>query len=174
MNLRLVVLVLVSLIAGCQQKTPEERAIAEVERLEGDVKKDGRLPGMPVIAVILTRSRVTDGELQVVKSFPQLRSLDLRETRISDGGLDHLKNLKKLQELYLDRTQITDKGLARLEGLKELRKLSLNNTSISDFGLESLKGLKKLEELSIRETPGISEKTADMFRDSLKDVRVIR
>jgi Leucine-rich repeat (LRR) protein len=172
MNLRLVGLVLVSLIAGCHQPTREEQAIAEVERLGGDVKKDGRVAGMPVTSVNLAGSKVTDGELQVVKRFPQLQSLDLRETRISDRGLEHLEKMTKLQELYLDRTPITDLGLAHLQGLKELRKLTLTDTRISDFGLESLKGLTKLAEVSLKETK-VSEKAADRLREQLPDVKVI-
>ncbi len=173
MILRLVGLVLVSLIAGCHQATPEERAVTEVERLGGQVRKDGRLPGMPVTTVILAGSKVTDGELQVVKSFPQLRSLDLRETRISDRGLLQLEKLSKLEELNLERTQITDGGLPSLNKLKELRKLNLNRTRVSDFGLESLKELTKLEELSVKDTD-VSENRAQRFSEQLPKVNVIR
>jgi hypothetical protein len=173
MTLRLVGLVLVSLIAGCHQATPEERAVTEVERLGGQVRKDGRLPGMPVTTVILAGGKVTDGELQVVKSFPQLRSLDLRELHISDRGLEHLAKLTKLEELNLEGTRITDLGLAHLAKLKELRKLNLNKTRVSDFGLESLKELTNLEELSVKETD-VSENGAQRFSELRPKVNVVR
>lgn len=172
-RLRLVCLALILLTTGCHQKTGEERAIAEVERLGGKVRKDGRLPGTPVTAVQLAEGRVTDAELQVVKSFPQLRNLDLRRTQVTDKGLAHLERLTKLQELYLDSTRLTDAGLGRLEGLKELRKLSLNDTEITDLGLGFLKELTNLEELSLRQTK-VSEKGAQRLRESLPKADIRR
>ncbi|HEY1343150.1 MAG TPA: hypothetical protein VGF59_37085 [Bryobacteraceae bacterium] len=173
MGLRLVCLALILLTTGCHQQTGEERAIAEVERLGGKVRKDGQLPGTPVTRVQLTEGRVTDAELQVVKSFPQLRSLDLRRTPVTDKGMVHLERLTKLQELYLDSTRITDAGLGRLEGLKELRKLTLSDTEVSDLGLGFLNGLNDLEELSLTRTK-VTEKGVQRLRESLPKVDIRR
>jgi hypothetical protein len=142
----------VFLTIGCHQPTGEERARAEVERIGGDVLRDGQMPGTPVVKVLLSGSRVTDGELSVLANFPQLRFLDLRKTAITNRGLIHLERLTKLQQLYLDSTLINDAGLSHLEGLTELRKLSLSETRITDLGLGFLKGLPNLEDVNLRET----------------------
>jgi hypothetical protein len=173
MYLRLACLLLLSPIAGCQQQTAEEQAAADIERLGGSVRKDGQLPGMPVITVSLVQSRVSDGELTVLKRFPQLRNLDLRNTKITDKGLEHLEGLTKLQELRLDWTPITDDGLIHLEDLKELRKLSLNNTRIGDTGLVSLQKLTNLEQVSLRGTQ-VTQKYVERLREALPKADVMR
>lgn len=147
----LIALTLLFAAVGCHQPTAEERARAEIERLGGEVRRDGQLPGTPVVTVLLSRTRVIDGELPLLASFPQLRTLDLRGTRISDKGLAHLERLTTLQQLYLDAMPITDAGLTHLEGLKELRRLSLRGTQITDLGLGFLTGLTNLEEVNLKE-----------------------
>lgn len=174
MRLRCGLLVFVfSLLAGCHQPTAEERAVAEVERLGGEVRRDGKVPGMPVTAVNLAEGRVTDGQLEVVKRFPQLRSLDLRKTPITDKGLVHLEKLTKLEELRLDSTPITDSGLSHLEGLKELRKVTLNDTQVGDIGLGFLENLPKLEQISVKMT-NVTEKRAELLRKTKRKLEIIR
>jgi hypothetical protein len=144
-------LLLVSLAFGCQQSS-DERAIAEVIRMGGEVKKDGTQPGLPVTEVKLYKSKVTDGELKVVKSFPHLRTLDLRHTMISDRGLTNLTGLNELENLLMDSTNVTDDGLIQLKGMKTLKKVTLDDTDVSDRGLVSLEDLPNLSDLSLRET----------------------
>lgn len=172
----LVALMLLFGTVGCHQPTGEERARAEIERVGGEVRRDGQLPGTPVVTVLLSRTRVIDGELSLLANFPQLRTLDLRGTRISDKGLTHLERLTTLQHLYLDSTPITDAGLSHLEGLKELRKLSLRDTSITDFGLGFLKGLTNLEEVNLKENKDgkVTQKGVESLRSSLPNAAIFR
>lgn len=173
MYLRIVCWLSLSLIVGCHQTTAEERAIEEVERLGGEVRRDGQIPGRPVTTVNLAQSKVTDGELQVVKRFPQLRILDLNRTRITDRGLEHLERMTNLRELRLDFTLITDAGLVRLEGLKELRKLSLNDTKVGGLGLFSLKSLSNLEQVSLKGSLATA-KDMDHLREALPKAAISR
>lgn len=165
----LVALMLMFVTVGCHQPTAEERARAEIERLGGEVRRDGQMPGTPVVSVILTKTRVIDGELSMLANFPQLRTLDLRGTRITDKGLAHLERLTNLQQLYLDSTPITDLGLGRLKDLKELRELSLKDTSISDLGLAFLPGLTNLEKVNLKEIKDkqVTRQGVERLRDAL-------
>jgi hypothetical protein len=166
------VLLVLSLLCGCQ-KSAQEKAIDEVIRLGGNVTKDGQLPGMPVITVVLAQSKVTDGELQVVKSFPELRTLDLRQTVISDNGLVHLLELTNLQNLYLDSTLITDRGLERLRVLKGLRKLTLGSTEITDVGAAFLKEFPHLTEVSLKDTQ-VSDDVIAALHKARPDAWILR
>ncbi len=55
--------------------------------------------------------KVTDAGLANLKTFPEVKNIDLHETPITDKGLEHMKGLTHLESLTLDRTAITDKGL---------------------------------------------------------------
>jgi len=50
---------------------------------------------------------VDDKALRVVRKFPKLRSLDLRDTCVTDAGLVHLKGLSQLETLVLSKTRVT-------------------------------------------------------------------
>ena len=55
----------------------QERAIARIEKLGGKVELDEQRPGKPVIKVDLRQTKVTDADLQILKAFTQVRSLNL-------------------------------------------------------------------------------------------------
>ena len=75
----------------------EQKVIAEIRRLGGEVGFDEKRPGKPLVDVFL------DG------------------TKVTDAGLADLKGLKRLTHLYLCDTGVTDAGLAHLKGLTELQ-----------------------------------------------------
>jgi len=129
-------------LAGCgqTQAVREERAVNAILQLRGEVTRDEELPGRPIVAVHLVRTKVTDSDLKDLKEFKGLRNLSLNETRITDAGLKDLKELKGLQKLYLNSTQITDAGLKDLKELKDLHELDLIGThQITVAGLKDLK-----------------------------------
>jgi hypothetical protein len=156
-------LIVLFLVVGCQ-RTADEQAIAEVIRLGGEVKKDGRQPGLPVIQVNLAKGTVTDSELRVLSNFPHLQKLDLRYTVISNRGLAHVKGLAELEVLLLDYTSVSDEGLTNLAELKNLRTVSLNgNPGVSLWGLGFLKKLPNLDELFVKDT-AVTEEDVKQFR----------
>ena len=54
-----------------------------------------------VIAVDLTGSWITDADLERLRSFPRLRSLNLTRTKITDVGMEHLATLTSVTDLNL-------------------------------------------------------------------------
>lgn len=152
----------------------KDEAIAEVERLGGEVRIDGEKDDQPVWAVEFQETKIHNDDLRVLVSFPTLEVLNLADTPIDDDGLTHVAGCKTLKELNLSGTKITDRGLPRLTKLSELTTLELNRTAVTDEGLLRLAPLKKLSrplafetrvtevgllrlEKAIREQPAVSD-----------------
>lgn len=130
----------------------KEAAIAQVERLGGEVRIDGEKPDQPVWAVDLSKKSIGNQDLQVLAGFPVLEVLNLVDTPIDDQGLRFIAACKELKELNLSGTKITDAGLAQLLPLKKLKTLDLSQTAISDDGLQRLAELKQLSRPNVFET----------------------
>jgi serine/threonine protein kinase len=125
----------------------QDRAVTEIERLGGKVKRGGG-PDNLVVEVELSKTQVTDGALVHLKPLAGLQVLKLRETQIGDEGLAHLKNLVRLQELDLYDCHHVDKnGLAQIRGLIGLQMLDLRGTKIDDQAMEHLKSFPQLRSL---------------------------
>jgi len=159
MNRMAILPVALSLLVGglCYSAEPnkeEAAAIAYFEKIGGEVKVFRRIfLGKPVMALHLSRSKISDDGLRHLKKLSKLRELyfDFKKN-ITDAGLAHLKGLTKLQVLSLWGTKFTDEGLVHLEGLIELQKLHLDESSLSDAGLVHLRKLTKLQVLSLSGT----------------------
>ena len=181
---RLVVLMRVlglSLAVGASswaaEANPEQtKAIAEIEKLGGQVTLDEKSPDKAVIGVDLTKTKVTDAELvhfkgltnlqrlvlsntkvtgvglQHLKGLTRLETLNLTGSEATDAGLEYLKGLTNLQQIFLSLTKVTDTGLKHLKELANLRVLCLYSTEVTDGGLEHLKGLTKLQTLDLTNT----------------------
>jgi hypothetical protein len=131
-------------------------AIAYVQRLGGTVER--KLDAAPdtVIGVDLHGTRVTDKDLEIMRSFPKLQKLNLYATPVTDAGMRSLDQLTGLQVLYLNATEVGDTGLACLCKLPALRELGLHRTRVTDEGLRPLQGLPSLEHLTLH-GPGITD-----------------
>jgi len=101
-------------------RADEAHAVKAVEKLGGNVTRDDKLPGKPVIGVNLNHSKLTDASLKELKELKQLTTLDLSGTPVTDAGLKELKELKQLTYLVPYETPVTDKGLKELKDLKQL------------------------------------------------------
>ncbi len=98
-----------------------------------------------------------DGDLEVLRSFPDLEYLDVSaramgRTFLTDEGLHPLATLTGLRHLELAHHPLSDDGLRALEGLVDLVDLDLTDTGITDSGLARLTPLTELRELKVRET----------------------
>jgi hypothetical protein len=134
------------------EMSPQERLVAQVEKLGGHVKMDDKVKGAPLIGIDLHQTRTRDADLEMLHGVAQLtglRTLNLYATAITDAGLAHLTGLTGLQTLHLNGTAITDAGLERLRGLTSLRELSLYGTKITDDGLGHLAALTNLQTLAL-------------------------
>ncbi|MBK1877627.1 c-type cytochrome domain-containing protein [Pelagicoccus mobilis] len=103
----------------------------------------------------LNLANLSSSNIDWLKSFTELRSLNLRNSQIPDDAIETLNTLNKLQTLNLFGTNLNNKGLETL--LVPLAgKLYVGQTRASQFGIESAKsrnpnravyGIPKLEEV---------------------------
>ena len=71
----------------------KRRSSPTIEKLGGQVTVDAESPTRPVIAIDLAETKVADADLEQLKAFPRLETLNLDHTQITDAGLEHLKEL---------------------------------------------------------------------------------
>lgn len=64
----------------------------------------------PIIGVDFSHSAITDDDLQLLQSLPELQLIDLDGTDVTDAGVSHLRGLKDLKTLRLFGTQTTSEG----------------------------------------------------------------
>jgi hypothetical protein len=89
----------------------------------GEILRDEKGKGKPVVEVSLLKTRVTDDGLKHLAGLKSLQGLILADTKVTDAGLKHLAGLKSLQDLYLASTKVTAKGVVELK--KPLPKLKI-------------------------------------------------
>ncbi|MFA5975267.1 MAG: hypothetical protein WC859_03785 [Elusimicrobiota bacterium] len=95
---------------------------------------------------------INDAVITALRTFAELKELDLRETGIHDAGVFSLSSLRGLQRLDLSNTMVGNDGLRALKELQSLRQLYLRATQVDDAGLAALKDLKRLHELDLNGT----------------------
>lgn len=128
------------------------KARIESEAIGGSVEIDDRLPERPVVSVDFRGYEATDANLEHLRRFTHLKTLDLYRARITDAGLKHLEGLTRLKVLDLSRANITDAGLVHLRNLERLQKLNLDSTRVTDAGLPHLAALPQLQWLNLKAT----------------------
>jgi len=143
----------------------------------------------------LSRTTLTDRNVEIVAKLTQLRVLNLSETRITDNGLTYFEKHPNLMSLNLDRTPVTDKGLLSIvtipnlidlhlwrngitdEGCKTIAKmekmcfLSLDDTMVTDAGIARLFPMKNLQELRTGGTP-VTKNGRDRARKQWPGIRM--
>jgi Leucine-rich repeat (LRR) protein len=122
-----------------------DAAIAEWLRSIG---AEVRLRDGNVVGVSLASTSITDAEVAVLKEFPQLEELSLRNTQVSNLGATHLA-IPSLQVLDVGHTLLSDPALAFLGKNENLRKLDMAHTLVEGPGLAALANLAHLEELNL-------------------------
>lgn len=95
-------------------------------------------PGSPMVSLSIDDAPVKDADLEKLKYFPRLGSLDLSGAGISGAGLVHLRELKELQVIDLSQTKVTDESMAHIRSMMRLGGLNLSDTAVSDVGLAHL------------------------------------
>ena len=119
-------------------------AIARIAELGGRTGPASPAPGERVSIVDLSGTEVTDSDLELMASLPELGYLDLTGTGITDEGLKHVAALKGLSVLKLEKTSVTGAGLDHLRGMRRLSSLYVKGTKIRESDLARLKGMKSL------------------------------
>ncbi len=169
---------------GAEGAAKAEDALPEIKPTANELKAFAKLEeqGLPVRQIAmnsqwrsaswhLSKDKVDDQTLALLKDTTVILDLNLAGTKISDAGLSNLKGLEGLRKLHLENTAITDAGLANLKGLKNLRYLNIYNTAVTDKGLEQLKGLKNLKHLYVFQTK-VTEAGAKSLKAALPGVEV--
>ena len=110
-----------------------------------------RLRGLNSLTVLkLAQTHVSDSALRVVASLARLRSLDLFFCEhVTDAGASVLRDAAGLERLNVRGTKIGDSGLKFLTELERLKSLDVGITEVSDSSVELLEALPALEDLAI-------------------------
>jgi hypothetical protein len=145
----------VSLLASVAlaQEQPEaaKQAVAAITKLGGQVKRDPKAPGRPVVEVEFGGTGIRDKHLPDLNALPSLRRLGLSFTGVTEKGLEKLKACRQLERLDLFCCpRVTDKGVEQLKALTGLRELDLSHTAVTERGLEHLHGLTGLQRLGLQ------------------------
>jgi hypothetical protein len=85
---------LVVLTVSCGGWADEADAVKAVTKLGGDVLRDDKALGKPVVGVYLQNTQATDTDLKQVREFDHLQELNLGGTKVTDAGLKELRELK--------------------------------------------------------------------------------
>ncbi len=106
------------------------------------------------MAIDLSRSWVSDTDLERIRGLQSLKVLRLAQTHVTDAGLSIVESLPSLKELDLFFCEhVTDAGASQLRSAAGLEKLNLRGTKISGSGVKFLTELSRLQWLDI----GIAE-----------------
>lgn len=71
----------------------------------------------------LARTRITDGAMAAIASWPNLRSLDVSRTGISSAGIARLAGLKKLERINVSSTRVDASAVDELKKLPSLQRI---------------------------------------------------
>lgn len=117
--------------------------IVEPGRQPRAVKGAAELPPGPftVNVAALSRTKVTDKDLEQLLPASQLADVSLYETAITDAGLDVIVKLPVLRSFTYSPTisgRITDAGAKKLEAMTYLQGMRLDGTEITPAAAEAL------------------------------------
>lgn len=139
----------------------DDAAEEAVKKLDGNVVRNQQLPDKPVVSIMLSLSKVQDGDLKQFAGLKTLKYLALYNTQITDATLKDLAPFQ-LETLDVMKTKITDAGLKDLAAIGTLETLALAGNPLTGEGLKDLAALKKLRKLDLRETKITDESLAGL------------
>lgn len=100
-----------------------------------------------LVVLNLSKMPITDGDLKIVSSFPNLENLNLNFTKIEGSGLTALQHLENLESLSLAGTQVKANDVETILKAPQLQAIYIWNTKINDEELASLR--KKYPDVEI-------------------------
>ncbi len=92
---------------------------------------------------------VTNADLSVVASLPDVARLYVRQGNMDGRGLAHLSSLTRLDVLWLSDCSLTTTDLSRTPLAGRLKCLGMNSATVNDAVLTYVAKLTSLEQLSI-------------------------
>lgn len=132
------------------------------------------LRGLNLEALCLARTQVgaSPGGLVPLESLHKLRMLDLSRTKVTDDDLQSLSRLHDLRGLNLADTNVTSAGIAHLSGLIGLVSLNLDRTPVSDHIFKELAAMRTLSHLDLVGTQVTGAGSEQLARCGLKELRL--
>lgn len=149
--------------------TPQDRAIAILERFEATINKNK--DELVISITIDNNPSFKDEQMEHIRAelFPNLQELNVSYTGISDKGLAHLPEFDVLIQVFLRGNNITDKGMRILGKIEYLSQLCIDGSQITDKGVSYLKNSETLHLLHIRSRN--KEKITDACIDDMLTMR---
>jgi Leucine Rich repeat len=92
--------------------------------------------------------QITDHGLEALTKLP-LEALGLYKTRVTDDGARLLATMHTLTHVFLEDTEIGDEAVAQIAMLPRLKQLGLAGTRVTPKGLAPLARVKTLEALTL-------------------------
>ncbi|MCE9567002.1 MAG: hypothetical protein K8U57_33790 [Planctomycetes bacterium] len=120
---------------GIQVQSADNNALARMAKFEN--------------LVLFAGWSMTDEELKVLATFPNLMALDIDLSRATQTGVEQLGRLGRLRRLNPGR-DVTDEQVKGLPALKKLTIIDLSNSKVKD--LSGLGGVQSLTTLSVSHT----------------------
>jgi hypothetical protein len=152
-------------------------ALADMSALQGigisckHVENDALalLPRFPELRQFVSID-VSDAGFRHVGQCEKLESLYCMYCRdTGDAATRHISGLQKLRTYYAGMTEITDRSLEILGQMDSLEKLEFwQCMAITDAGMTHLTSLPKLREIEVYNSPGVSQKVKQLFRNSVR------
>jgi hypothetical protein len=97
-----------------RKKGPSTDDMILIQELGGEFEY-GKGAGHPVVGIKLRGPKVRDFHLDLVKGFPELRSLDLERSSVTDVGLQQIAEMHQLKEVVVAQTLVSAFGVAKLQ-----------------------------------------------------------
>jgi eukaryotic-like serine/threonine-protein kinase len=136
--------------------------IASTHVDDGGIKS---ITHLPLTALDLSRTGVTDVGVKRISSISTLRELHLEGLNMTDSGLSALINLRQLSDLYIgSNSGLSDRSWLTLSKMRSLSVLDLSgNKKMSEDGLAQIRSLPLLKKLILRYM-NITDKSIDLIR----------
>ncbi|MDR1140671.1 MAG: hypothetical protein LBL62_03195 [Planctomycetaceae bacterium] len=152
-------------------KEPFEISAAE-DFTDDDIAGLYKLPHLQSLNLLVCNT-ITNTGLKRLKTFSDLRSLEISSNKIEDDGLKFIGNLNKIERLSLiGCSRITDAGIKELKRISALKKLNIAGCNMTDAVISTLNTFSLLETLSLLGNKDITAE-AIVKLNALKNLRIL-
>jgi len=122
-------------------------------------------PSLELVSLDLKYLPITKKSLNfIVKSFPNLRYLNVGESHIRGAEIEVVKNLHSLNCLFIEGIHLEDKHFAKLSGLDNIIEFELASNPITDASIDSLIKKPRLRWISLASCEKVSSGAVDRLQ----------
>ena len=125
----------------------EARAVTESDLITDSCIQDLNKIQDNIVKLDLRNTAVTNKSVEILASFPRLKSLNLMGTAVSSEGIRNFKKNQKLETLNLVNTDVSDSLIVTLVSMPALRRVHLWRSDFTEEGVSLLR--RKNTELSV-------------------------